>query len=268
MWIYAIANQKGGVGKTVDTINLGAALAEAGRRVLVIDWDPQGNLSDALGVEPAPAGGANLARLLSGEWSGELGELVVETTSGLFVIPTSDDMFLLEPKMYAMRAKEEILSRFLDKLEGVFDDVLIDSPPSLGALNDNALNAARRRRPEAGIQGRVLVPVQAEDSSIKALALFLRQSSTLQDALGIELDIAGLIINMYDGRKGRIATTTHDAFQTHPLGVLAVFKDSSVIREAWRLRITVFQHAPRSKSAEAFRALAQRVQPELVAVAS
>ena len=262
--IYAIANQKGGVGKTVDTINLAATLAEHGRRVLAIDWDPQGHLTEAAGARPAE--GASLARALLGQWSGELGELVQQVSGGLFVIPTSDEMFLLEPQMYGRSGREWLLSRFLDALVDVFDDVVIDCPPSLGALNDNALVAARRRAVDDRVQGKIVVPVQAEDSSIRALRLFLRQVTTLQEALSIQLEVAGLVVNLYDGRKGRIATSTLAAFQKHPLGVLAVFKDLAVVREAWRMHTTVIEYAPDSDTAAGFRELATRLDPELAPV--
>ncbi|MFE3227631.1 ParA family protein [Nocardia sp. NPDC059228] len=264
MRIYAIANQKGGVGKTVDTINLSAALAERGRRVLAVDLDPQGHLTDAIGATAAPAGGANLARALLGQWTGELGELVQQIDNGLFVVPTSDDMFLLEPQMYGRTGREYLLSNFLEPLHGVFDDVVIDCPPSLGALNDNGLAAARRRPPGDPIQGTIVIPVQAEDSSVKALRLFLRQMTTLQQGLKIQLEIAGLIVNMYDGRRGGIATSTLAAFQKHQLDVLAVIKDKKEVREAWREHTTVFAYAPESATAENFRALAMRLDPTLV----
>lgn len=263
MRIITVANQKGGVGKTVSTINLAAALAELGRRVLLIDFDPQGHLTESVGAQPAPADGANLARCLLGQWTGELGELVHQVSEQLYVVPTSDDMFLLEPQLYARTGREYLLSRFLDALAGVVDEVIIDCPPSLGALTDNGLVAARRRDPDEDVRGQIVVPVQAEDSSIRALSLFLRQVKTLQEALRITLDIAGLVITQYDSRKGRIATSTKKAFEEHPLGVLETFQDLKEIREAWRMSTTVLDHAPESPTAERFRALARKLRPEL-----
>ncbi len=262
--VYALANQKGGVGKTVTTINLAAALAEFGRRVVVIDWDPQGHLTEAIGATPAPGDGANLARALLGQWSGELRELIQRVAGNLLVLPTSDDMFLLEPQMYGRAGREYLLSRLVDTLVDLADDVVIDCPPSLGALNDAGLVAARRRPPGSRIQGRIGIPVQAEDSSIRALRLLLRQINTLQQALGIELDIAGLIVSMYDSRRGRIATSTLSAFEAHALPVLAVMKDRADIREAWRLRTAVIEHATTGQSAAAFRGLARTLDPTLV----
>ena len=99
-----------------------------------------------------------------------------------------------------------------------------------------------------------------------SLRLFLRQITTLQEALDIQLDVAGLVVNLYDSRKGRIATSTLEAFQAHPLGVLAVFKDLKEVREAWRLHTTVIEHAPDSDTAAGFRALAARLDPNLESV--
>ncbi|MBF6347342.1 ParA family protein [Nocardia cyriacigeorgica] len=266
MQIYAIANQKGGVGKTTTTINLAATLAGYGRRVLAIDWDPQGHLTEAIGATMAED--ATLARALLGQWTGELGDLVQHVGGSLYVMPTSDDMFLLEPQMYGRSGREYLLSRFLDSLVGIFDDVVIDCPPSLGALNDSALVATRQRPPAEQVEGKIVIPVQAEDSSIRALRLFLRQVTTLQEALKVELNIEGLVVNLYDGRKGRIATSTLAAFESHPLGVLAVFKDLKEVRESWRLHTTVAAHAPDSDTAAGFRELAERLDPSLTEVVS
>ena len=269
MRIYAISNQKGGVGKTVTTVNVGAALAEAGRRVLLVDLDPQGHLTQSLGVaragsEPADA---NLPKALLGKWSGNLGELIGEVDTNLFVIPTSDEMFLLESEMYGRSGRENLLSRFLDQLAGAVDDILIDCPPSLGPLNDSALVAARDRGDDGEVTGRILIPVEAEDSSVDALRLLLRQVGTLQEALpGVQLSIGGLVVNMYDARRGRIATSTLNAFKSHPLGVLGVVSQRASLTEAWRAKQTVLRYAPESESAQQYRELARQVDTTLPAL--
>lgn len=266
MHIYAVSNQKGGVGKTVTTTNVGAALAEAGRRVLLVDFDPQGHLTHCLGREPAGSGPAdpNLPKALLGKWSGSLDELIVDIDSRLHLIPTCDEMFLLEPEMYGRTGRENLLARLLEPLAGVVDDVVIDCPPSLGPLNDAALVAARDRGGTGEVDGRILIPVEAEDSSLGALRLLLRQIATLQDALpGMTLTIAGLVVNMYDSRRGKIATTMLDAYREHPLDVLGVIYQRAVLGEAWRAGQTVLDYAPTSDSAQHYRDLARALDPTL-----
>lgn len=250
----AVVNQKGGVGKTATTINLGAALAEAGQRVLLVDLDPQGHLTKALAISEAREE-ANLAKALLGLWSGELGELVTPFRERLSVLATCQDMFLLEPQMYAKTGREYLLSLLLDAFRPAFDHCLIDCPPSLGALTDDALVAARS---DGEREGQVLIPVQAEDSSLDALRLLLRQINTLQSVLGITVDIAGLVVNMYDARRGKVATSTLDAYKNHrSLAVLSVVGDRKEIREGWRLHKPVVEHAPGSEPAGWYRDLAK-----------
>jgi chromosome partitioning protein len=259
----AVVNQKGGVGKTATTANLGAALRERGYRVLLVDLDPQGHLtSGALGLADSTPP-ATLANALLGEWSGELGDLVVKYRDGLHIIPTNQDMFLLEGRMYGsnLRAREYRLGRLLDALEDGYDFCLIDCPPSLALLTDNALVAVRDPGPDdKHTGGTVLVPVQAEDSSIKALQLLFDQIRSAEAELRIRVDVAGLVVNLYDARRGRVATSTLEAYQSmRGLEVLAVLGDRAVVKEAWRLGLPVIEHAPRSDAAGWFRDLAARV---------
>src|SRR5512142_2885461 len=246
MYSLAVINQKGGVGKTVITLGTAGALAEMGYRVLVVDLDPQGNLTEAAGLAETKAP-ATLAAAMLDRWTGDPRELVTTHRPGVDVIPTNLDAFLVERALYQERAQEHRLLRVLGGFGDAYDACLIDCPPSLGVLTDNALLAA----------GRALVPVQAEDSSLRALRLLLDQVRSLEAGLRIEVEIVGMAVNLYDPRRGRIATTTLEALQAMPLPILATVHDRAVIREAWRAGRSIFDHAPDSDSAEAFRALAK-----------
>jgi chromosome partitioning protein len=255
MDIYALINQKGGVGKTATTINLGAALAESGRRVVLVDLDPQGHLTEALGMDEAPDD-ATLKMALLGEWSGRPNELVVEHRPGLGVIPTNMDGFLLDRGLYMSQGREHRLARLLEPLED-YDVCLIDCPPSLGATTDAALMAARRR---PGHRGGLLVPVEAEDSSVRALRLLLRQVASLSSVMGVDLDLLGLIPSRFDVRDGGVVTSTLEAFRG--LGeppVIGEIRKRKEIREAWRARQSVLEYAPVSEAAQWYRDLAKAV---------
>ena len=261
MEIIALANQKGGVGKSATTICLGVALARKGHRVLLVDFDPQGHLTDALGI-PEAVPPATLAAALLGEWTGTLGDLITQYRPNLDVIATHEDMFLLEPRMYGatVRNREYRLSRLLDAFDDAYDFCLIDCPPSLGALTDNGLVAARRNR-KPGRQGAVIIPVQAEDSSIKALKLLFKQIRSIEDELEMDLNILGVVINLYDSRRGRIATSTKAAFEKMDhVNVLGVVKDRTTIREIWRRHKPIQEYDANSEVVTWFEDLAEKVE--------
>jgi len=257
MTVTAVTNQKGGVGKTATAVNVAAAMAESGRRVLLVDLDPQGHGTVALGIAKAPDR-ANLAAALLGQYDGDLGDLLapVDALDGLAVLPNCDEMFLLESQLHSRPAREMLLSRLLDVYAPHFDEIIIDCPPSLGVLTDSALYAARTG---ADRRGRIVIPVQAEDSSLDALRLLLAQIATLSDAFGIDIDIAGLVVNLYDARRGSVVTTTMAAYQQHDLPVLATIGDRKEIREGWRRRQPVAVHAPDSTAAQWYRDLADQL---------
>lgn len=256
MHTVTVVNQKGGVGKTATTVNVGAALAEQGLRVLLVDLDPQGHLTRALGLQNATEP-ATLPAAMLGQWSGELGELVVVRSPQMHVIPTSLSMVLLEPQLYARSGREWLLSRLLDAVAPAYDVAVLDCPPSLGALTDAAIVAART---DAGRTGGLLVPVQAEDSSLDALRLLLQQIGSLTDVLSLDVRMLGLVVSLYDARRGRIVTSVMDALQSRG-DVLAVIGDRREIREGWRLHAPVVEHAPTSDAADWYRSLAQHLVP-------
>ncbi|MFE2945228.1 ParA family protein [Streptomyces sp. NPDC059255] len=251
-----MTNQKGGVGKTANTINLGAALAESGRRVLLVDFDPQGHLSDALGTGESPDD-RTLRGYLLGEWSGDPRQIVVTHRDRLDVLPTNVDMSLLERGLYMQNNRERRLARLLDRFEDDYDTCVIDCAPSLGVITDCALMAARRR---PGRRGGVIVPVEAEDSSIRALRLLLRQIGLLSAEMDIDLDVLGLVPSRIDMRDGDIVTSTLEAFRG--LGeppVIAEIKKRAEVRKAWRSKVSVLEYAPKADVSNWYRDLAKKV---------
>lgn len=256
MDIFAWANQKGGVGKTAGTINLGAALAEEGRRVLLVDFDPQGHLSEALGI-PETADGRTVRGYLLGEWTGDPHEMVATHRDRLHVLPTNLDMALLERGLYASTNKETKLARMLREFEDDYDACVIDCAPSLGIVTELPLVAARRRE---GKRGGVIVPVEAEDSSIRALRLLLRQIAVLEREMEMVLDVLGLVPSRFDIRDGEMVTGVLEAFRG--LGrppVIGEIRKRTDIRRAWREKVSVLEHAPKSEAAGWFRDLAKAV---------
>ena len=158
----AICNQKGGVGKTTLTINLGAALSDAGQRVLLIDLDPQGHLTEGVGLQESYLNGhPSLYEALVSKEPVSLEALIQRETKAheaFAVIPATYQLMLAEQALYMTRNREHKLKTLLSQLDNQFDYVLIDCPPVLGNLTDNALNAARQ----------VLIPIQAEATSVRA----------------------------------------------------------------------------------------------------
>jgi chromosome partitioning protein len=252
METIALLNQKGGVGKTMITINLGAALAELGYRTLLVDLDPQGHLTEACSLPEStePATLANALLLDSGNLTAEhVDALITAWRERVDVIPTNLDAFTLERQLYRARGPEYRFLRVVELLAASdrYDVCLIDCPPSLGVLTDNALVAAEQ----------LLIPVQSEDSTMRALRLLLEQVTAVKSELRTEVDIAGMVVNLYDSRRGHIVTSTLESLKQMPLEILAVINDRAAIREAWRAGQAVIDYAPNSDSAAAFRSLAK-----------
>ena len=187
--IVAVANQKGGVGKTTTAINLATALAAAGHRVLVIDLDAQGNASTGLGIE-RKARALTSYELILGET--ELESAVVTTDiPGLFVIPASQDLAGADLEFTARERREFLLSRAIRSRVGDYDEVLVDCPPALNLLTINALTAADS----------VLVPLQCEFYALEGLSQLMRTVERVQRALNPRLDLQGVVLTMYDQRN-------------------------------------------------------------------
>jgi chromosome partitioning protein len=245
--IYAIANQKGGVGKTTTAVNLAACIAEAGYDSLLVDIDPQCNATVGVGLEKNAE--PNVYELLSGEATIE--QVVVPTTiEHLWVAPASPDLAGANVELPRIPGSETRLKDSLDGVRERYAFTLLDCPPSLGPLTVNALVAADR----------VLVPVQAEYFALEGLAGLLDTLSLVQRELNPRLTISGMVVTMYDART-RLAQDVQREIRTHfpDLVFDTVIPRNVRIGEAPSFGKPVIHHDPHSAGATAYFELAKEV---------
>jgi chromosome partitioning protein len=246
--VLAIANQKGGVGKTTTAVNLGAGLAEIGYRVLVIDLDPQGNATTGLGI--------NARNLQASIYDVIMHEMplddAIEPTSlrNLFVCPATIDLAGAEIELVPAFSRELRLKRAIDEISDDFDFVLIDCPPSLGLLTINGLAAATE----------VAVPIQCEYYALEGLGQLLRNVGLVKTNLNPTLDVSTIILTMYDARTKLAEQVASEVRQHFGSKVCRNIVPRTVrLSEApsFGQPITVFD--PTSRGAIAYRELAKEV---------
>ncbi|MCP3799501.1 AAA family ATPase [Allokutzneria sp. A3M-2-11 16] len=243
--ILTVANQKGGVGKTTSTVNLAAALAIHGLKVLVIDLDPQGNASTALGVEHR-SGTPSIYEVLIGEISVSDAAAVSSQSDNLYCVPATIDLAGAEIELVSMpnregRLKEALSPEALDELRP--DYVFIDCPPSLGLLTVNALVAARE----------VLIPIQCEYYALEGLGQLLRNIELVQAHLNPTLDVSTILLTMYDGRTklaDQVTAEVRSHFGDHVLKT--VIPRSVKVSEAPGFGQTVLAYDPGSRGAMSY----------------
>ncbi len=201
--IIAVANQKGGVGKTTTAINLATAFAATGKQTLLIDADPQGNASTGLGVDAPTRKAKNLYRLL-GEKSRLAGSVCDTLVPGLKIVPSVVDLSAADVELATVPDREYVLKDQLNDSEEYFDFILIDCPPSLGLLTINALAASTS----------ILVPMQCEFYALEGLSHLLHTVERIQQNINPDLDILGVLLTMVD-RRSRLTREVADDVRAH-----------------------------------------------------
>lgn len=247
--IIALCNQKGGVGKTTSTINLGAALAEFGRRVLLVDFDPQGALSVGLGIAPHQLMQTTYDLLLGRNVGFDDVRLKTGVT-GLDLLPSNIDLSGAEVQLVNEVAREHTLARALAPVTPEYDFVLIDCQPSLGLLTVNALTAAHG----------VIVPLECEYFSLRGVALLIDTIEKVRDRLNPGLRLEGVLATMYDGRTlhgrevyARVLEAFGDDLYDTVISRTVRFPETTVAGQP------ITSWAPTSAGAQAYRELAMEV---------
>ena len=245
--IIAVANQKGGVGKTTTSVNLSAAFAEMGKKVLLIDCDPQGNATSGLGIEKDGLELSIYDALINDT---PMEEIIIQTQFGLDMVPSVMDLAGAEVELVNLDDKQYRLKKAVELVKNEYDYILIDCPPSLGHVTLNALTAADS----------VLLPLQCEFYALEGLSQLLSTVQLVQEQLNENLRIEGLVLTMYDSRTN-LAEQVVEEVKTHFPDMVYATKIPRNVRlsEAPSFGKPIFAYASSSKGAQAYMSLAEEV---------
>ena len=254
--IIAVAVPKGGTGKTTTTLNLGAALAEQGKRVLLVDFDPQGNLTQALGLRPAELEHTaySAIKYFLTRFESQLDLAICKTDAGVDLVPTSARLNLANDELAVAIQREFVLQKLLAPIASRYDFILIDTLPYLGVLVVNALVAARE----------VLIPLQAEYLATESVALMLDQIHLMRrSGLNPNLTITGILLTMIDQRtviNREAVEYARKVFGSKVSVFETMIKRSVRFPESQASHQSILGYDPSGEGARAYRALAQEVQ--------
>lgn len=247
--IYTLVNQKGGVGKTTTAVNLAAFLARMGQRVLVVDLDPQANATASLGVDKRAVQGSTYEALLNADIPASF--ILYNERLQLWLLPSSPSLAGAEVELVGELGREFRLRRAVGSLDGKYDYIFIDCPPSLGILTVNGLVAARDG---------VLVPVQCEYLALEGLGQLTQTIERVQSALFPELRVRGVILTMFDPRTNLSMDVVREVKNHFPGQVFQSIVPRSIrLAEAPSYGLPISAYAPSSLGAHAYEALAKEL---------
>ncbi|HNT30014.1 MAG TPA: AAA family ATPase [bacterium] len=252
MHTFAIANQKGGVGKTTTAINLAYFLARLGYRVLLMDLDPQGNASSGLAIDRSQLQQSMYNVLVEGK---NLKEVIVKTGQELLdIAPASLDLAGAEIEMISLEGREFLLREAMQEIEPFYDAIFVDCPPSLGILTINAFTA---------VHG-ILVPVQCEYYALEGLGQLMQTVTLVRESLNPALEVEGAVLTMYDGRTNLAREVVEEvrSFFGHRIFDTIIPRNVR-LAEAPGFGQSVFEYAPDSMGAQAYRAFAEEFASRL-----